>query len=130
MEDSVFTKIIQGELPSHKVYEDDATIAIVPLHPIAKGHVLVIPKIQVDEFFDLPDADYRALMAAVKKVAKRMKTVLGTTRVGLQIVGIDVPHVHVHVIAFDTLAEFHEIPDETKEPDQTKLANMARKLAF
>lgn len=127
---SVFTKIIRGELPCHKVYEDDKTIAIVPLHPIAKGHVLVIPKLQVDQFFDLPPEVYQALMATVQKVAKHMEDVLQTRRVGLQIVGLDVPHTHVHVIAFDTLPEFHQIPDESVEPDHEALAAMAKKLAF
>lgn len=130
MQDSVFTKIIKGELPSHKVYEDDKTIAIIPLHPIAKGHVLVIPKVQVDAFYDLSPEDYQALMATVQKVAQRMNTVVQAKRVGLQVVGLDVPHVHVHVIAFDTLPEFHTIPDEKQEPDHAKLAEMAQKLAF
>lgn len=70
MEDSVFTKIIKGQLPSHKVYEDDKTIVIVPLHPIAKGHLLVIPKLQVDQFYELPDDDYAALWLTVKSLTK------------------------------------------------------------
>jgi histidine triad (HIT) family protein len=130
MSDSVFTKIIKGEIPAHKVYEDDNTIAIVPLHTIAKGHVLVIPKVQVDQFIDLNDDDYQALMATVKKVGRRMREVLNPKRIGLQVIGTDVPHVHVHVIAFDTSSEYYERSDESKEPDQTKLAEMAQKLAF
>jgi histidine triad (HIT) family protein len=130
MSDSVFTKIIKGEIPAHKVYEDDKTIAIVPLHTIAKGHVLVIPKVQVDQFIDLKDDDYQALMATVKKVGRRMREVLNPKRIGLQVIGTDVPHVHVHVIAFDTSSEYYERSDESKEPDQTKLAEMAQKLAF
>lgn len=130
MEDSVFTKIIKGELPCHKVYEDESTIAFIPLHPIAKGHVLVVPKLQVDQFFEMPDADYQALMVSVKKVAKRMKEVLQTKRVGIQVVGLDVPHVHYHVIAFDTLEEFRTLPDETQPPDHDNLATMAKRLVF
>lgn len=130
MEDSVFTKIIKGELPGHKVYEDDKTIVIVPLYPVAKGHVLAIPKLQVDHFVDLPDDDYQALMATVKKVASHMKQVLQPKRVGTQIVGLDVPHVHVHILAFDTLDQFRELPDESQPPDQAKLAELAKKLAF
>lgn len=127
-QESVFTKIIKGEIPSHKVYEDDATIALLPLHPIAKGHVLVVPKTQVDQFFDLDDGDYQALMKTVKNVAAHMKQVLQTKRVGLQVVGLDVPHAHIHVIAFDTLDEFRQKEDTTKEPDHTKLAELAAKL--
>ncbi len=129
-EDSVFTKIIKGEIPSHKVYEDEKTIVFVPLHPIAKGQVLVVPKIQVDQFFDLPDDYYQALMATVKKVAQHMKQVLGTTRVGLKVVGLDVPHVHIHVVAFDTIEEYNETPDESGEVDHSALAALAKTLAF
>lgn len=130
MQDSVFTKIIKGELPSNKLYEDDKTIVIVPLHPIAKGHLLAIPKIQVDHFMDLPDEDYQALMATVKKIAKHMKAVLQTKRVGLQVVGLDVPHTHVHIIAFDTIEEFREHPDESSPPDSAKIQALADKLAL
>lgn len=130
MEDSVFTKIIKGELPCHKVYEDDRTIVIVPLYPIAKGHVLVIPKVQIDHFMDLPDEDYQAVMAVTKKVAQRMMAVLQPKRVGVQIVGLDVPHVHVHVIAFDTLEQYREQPDESVPPNHEANATLAQKLAF
>lgn len=128
MQDSVFTKIIHGELPSHKIYEDEHTLAFLPLYPIAQGHVLVVPKRQIDQFFDLPNPDYQALMATVQKVAAHLKAVLGTKRVGLQIVGLDVPHAHVHVIAFDTLQEFRQIPDESQPPDQQLLTALAEKL--
>ena len=124
----MFTKIIKGELPSHKVYEDDKTLALMPLHPVAKGHVLVVPKAQIDSFYDLEDTDYQALMKTVKQIAKRMKEVLGTKRVGLQVVGLDVPHAHVHVIAFDTLDEFREVEDKTAAPDHNALESMAERL--
>jgi histidine triad (HIT) family protein len=127
-QDSVFTKIIKGEIPSHKIYEDDKTIAFLPLHPIAKGHVLVVPKLEVDHFMDLPQDDYRALWATVQKVAKHMKNILQTKRVGLQVVGLDVPHAHVHVIAFDTIDEFREKEDMSAEPDHDSLAKMAQQL--
>lgn len=127
-QDSVFTKIIKGEIPSHKIYEDDKTLAFLPLHPIARGHVLVVPKVQVDQFYDLNPEDYQALMATVQKVAHHMKAVLGTERVGLQVVGLDVPHAHVHVIAFNTMEEFREKEDQTKEPDHNALQGMAQQL--
>ncbi|MEO5627541.1 MAG: HIT family protein [Candidatus Saccharimonadales bacterium] len=130
MADSVFTKIIKGELPSSKIYEDDKTIVIVPLHPIAKGHLLVIPKVQVEQFFDLTDEDYQALMSTVKMVAKHMKDVLQTKRVGLQVVGLDVPHAHVHILAFDNFEEYRESADETVPPDFAKIKALADKLAL
>ncbi len=69
-------------------------------------------------------------MEAVQKVGKRMMEVIKPKKVGLQVVGLDVPHVHIHIIAFDTLEQFHEIPDESQEPDHAKLAEMAEKLRF
>lgn len=130
MEDSVFTKIIKGQLPSHKVYEDDKTIVIVPLHPVAKGHLLVIPKLQVDQFYELPDDDYAALWLTVKKASQKLKQTLNTKRVGLKVIGLDVSHAHVHVIAFDDLDEFSQSENSTIEPDQATLANFAEKLKF
>lgn len=130
MEDSIFTKILKGELPGHKVYEDNRTIAIIPLHPIAQAHVLVIPKVQVDHFIDLDDDDYQAVMATVKKVGQRINDVIRPKRVGLQVVGLDVPHTHVHVIGFDTFSEYREEPDESQEPNHEKNAALAKSLAF
>lgn len=130
MSDSIFTKIIKGEVPCHKVYEDTRTIAFLPLHPIAKGHVLVVSKIQVDHFEDLPAADYRALWESVQKVAKRMQDVIQPKRVGVQVVGLDVPHAHVHVVAFDTIEQFREHEAMNEPIDNDALAEMAKKLAF
>ena len=130
MKDSIFTKIIKKQLPCYKIYEDELTIAVVPLYPIAIGHVLVIPKVQVDQFFDLDDRDYQALMMTVKKVARRMKLVLKTDRIGLQVIGLDVPHCHVHVVAFNTLEEYKQVADESLPIDHQKLATMASRLAF
>lgn len=128
MQDSVFTKIINRELPSNIVYEDDMTIVIVPLETIAQGHVLVIPKLQVDQFFDLPTEEYAALMSTVKKVSAQMKAVYQTKRVGLQVVGLDVAHAHVHVVAFDTIEEFYGVVG-ANGPNQEKLAQLQQKLA-
>lgn len=130
MEESVFTKIIKGDLPAHRVYEDDKTIAIIPLYPIAKAHVLVIPKKQVDHFIDLDDDTYQAVMATVKKVGKRINDVIQPKRVGLKVEGLEVPHVHVHVIGFDSIAEYRETPDESQEPNHEKNKALAKSLAF
>jgi histidine triad (HIT) family protein len=130
MADSIFTKIIKGEIPSAKVYEDDKTIAIIPLNPVANGHVLVIPKLQVDQFIDLPDQDYQALWSTVKKVGSRMMEVLQPQRIGVQVVGLDVPHAHIHVLAFDTLEQFRELPDLNNPATPEQMAEMAQKLSF
>lgn len=101
MEESIFTKIIKGEIPSHKIYEDDKTIAFLTIQPVREGHTLVVPKVQIDQYIDLPDEDYDALWRTVKKVAARLRGVTGKERVGVVIKGIDVPHAHVHLIPFD-----------------------------
>lgn len=130
MSDSIFTKIIRGEIPSHKIYEDELTFAFLDIHPKQPGHVLVTPKNEVDHIWDLPDNDYQALMETVKKVGIRIQQVLKPSRVGMQIEGTGVPHAHVHVFPFNTLEEFHHLADQSAEPDHEALAKMAKKLAF
>lgn len=130
MEDSIFTKIIKGEIPCHKVYEDDKTLAFLDIHPVQPGHTLVIPKKQIEFVWDLPYEDYQAVMATAKKVATRLQEVTGKTYIGEQVVGVDVPHAHVHLIPFSDVAEFRRVPDMSAEPDHAALAEMAEKLAF
>ena len=97
---SVFTKIINGEIPCYKIYEDDNTLAFLDIHPETKGHTLVIPKKEIDKIYDLEDEDYRALMDTVKKLSKHMEKVLGV-RTLWKVVGTDVPHAHVHLMPYD-----------------------------
>jgi len=130
MTDSIFTKIIRGDIPSHKIYEDDKTFAFLDIHPKTPGHTLVVPKVQVEFVWDLEDEDYRALMATVKKVAQRIRTVLGGPYIGELVVGIDVPHAHVHVYPFATAEQSRFVPDQTAEPDHALLGQLAKKLAF
>ena len=130
MADSIFSKIIRGEIPSHKVYEDELTFAFLDIHPKTPGHVLVVPKKEVDEFQDLPDKDYSALMQTVKKVASRQKEVLGAKRIGLEVIGVDVPHAHVHVFPFSNISEYRHIVDMGTAPNHEELSQMAQKLAF
>jgi len=130
MPDSIFTKIIKGEIPCHKIYEDDSTLAFLDIHPKNTGHTLVIPKKQVEFVWDLEDADYAALMSTAKKVAVRLKTVLGASYVGETIEGVDVPHAHVHVYPFETPEEARRTGDPNLEPDHEALAALAARLAF
>lgn len=129
-EDTIFTKIIKGEIPCHKVYEDDLTLAFMDIHPVQPGHVLVIPKKQIEFVWDLPDEDYQAVMAVTKKVAKRLRQVLGTKYIGERIVGVDVPHAHVQLIPFNRSSELAAPQDMESEPDHEALAAMAEKLAI
>ena len=130
MEDSIFTKIIKGEIPSHKVYEDDKTLAFLDIYGTVEGHTLVIPKKQVEFVWDLEDEDYQALMATVKKAARHMREVLPVTYVGEKVMGTDVPHAHIHLIPFTDPKRFADSYRENPEPDHGALAAMAEKLRF
>ncbi len=130
MQDSIFTKIIRGEIPSHKVYEDKNTLAFLDIYPVQPGHVLVIPKKQVEFVWDLEAKDYQALMTTVKKVALRMRSTLRKPYIHSRIVGTDVPHAHVQLIPFSTSTELRNEPDMEVEPDHTSLGKMAEKLKF
>ena len=128
MEDSIFTKIITGAIPSHKVYEDALTVAFLDIHPVQSGHVLVVPKKQIDHFDDLPDEDYQAVWQTVKKIAKAQKKAFNPNRVGVQVVGLDVPHAHIHVIPFNSLDEYRNVPNMNAEPNHEELAVVANKI--
>lgn len=97
-EPSIFTRIISGEIPSHKIYEDDKVIAFLEMHPINDGHTLVVPKKQVDHIWDLDDETYAYLWSVAKKIGIHMKQVMGSPRVGVVVEGFGVPHVHIHLI--------------------------------
>lgn len=132
MEPSIFTKIIKGEVPCYKVYEDDKTLAFLDIHPAQPGQTVVVPKKQVPFVWDLDPADYQALMSTVQKVGRRLRENFPEkTRVGVAIAGVDVKdHAHVVVLPFSTGSEYHSIADTTHEPDHAALAKMAKKLAF
>ena len=130
MNDSIFTKIIKGEIPCHKVYEDEKTLAFMDIHPIRAGHVLVIPKQQVDHLWDLDDETYEAVMMTAKHVAAQMRKILNPVRVGVHVAGLEVPHAHVHLFPFDTVDEFWTRPNSSAESDHAALAALAEKLAF
>lgn len=95
--ESIFTQIIKNEIPSYKIYEDEKTLAFLDIHPEVRGHVLVVPKTQVDKIYELENEDYLALWQSVKKIAQEMERRLGK-RIILKVIGTDVPHAHVHVM--------------------------------
>jgi len=128
MQDSLFTKIINGDIPSHKVYEDDKTFAFLDIHPVSEGHILVVPKAQVEFVWDLESEDYRAVMATVHLLGKRLREVSGRPYVSIRTVGTDVPHAHVHLIPFTETKDLHHSPDISAEPDHAALAAWVEKL--
>lgn len=97
---SIFTKIINGEIPSFKIAEDDKHFAFLDINPQAKGHTLVIPKVEIDYIFDLSDKAISDLHVFAKKVAIAIKKSIECQRVGMQVIGTEVPHAHIHLIPF------------------------------
>lgn len=95
---SIFTKIIHGEIPSYTIAEDENYFAFLDIHPMSKGHTLVVPKLEVDILFDLPKDIYMGLMAFSRKVAKAIERAIPCNRVGVLVFGLEVPHAHVHLI--------------------------------
>ena len=100
---SIFTKIINGEIPSYKIAEDDNYFAFLDINPLAKGHALVIPKKEIDYIFDIEDELYQGLLLFSKRVAKAIEQVVECKRMGLTVLGLEVPHAHVHVIPINTI---------------------------
>lgn len=98
MTDSIFTKIIKGEIPCHKIEENEHFIAFLDIMPLKKGHTLVIPKVQVDYIFDLENQTLGDLMIFAKKVAKKIEAAIPCERIGVAVIGLEVPHAHVHLI--------------------------------
>ena len=131
MEESVFTKIIRGEVPAYKVYEDDGALAFMDIHPAVPGHVLVVPKVQVDRLEDLEESDYIAFMGVVKKVMTRLVEVFGEDYRGcLRVVGFDVAHAHVHVVPCRDSDDFWTRERMDVDADHEELAKLAEKLKF
>jgi histidine triad (HIT) family protein len=125
---SIFTKIIRGQIPSHRVYEDEATFAFLDINPRSPGHTLVIPKLEVDELFDLPSGDFDALWSTVHRVGTAIKQTVGCDRVFVMVVGIDVPHAHVHLIP--STADLSTLPLPPLVPQTAdELGEMAGEIA-
>lgn len=130
MQDSIFTKIINGAIPSHKIYEDDDVLAFLDIRPIMPGHTLVIPKKQVEFVWDLDEETYSKVTMVAKKIALHIREELDVTYIGEKIVGVDVPHAHIQLIPFTNATDFHKEADQSAEPDHAALAKMAALLSL
>jgi len=125
---SIFTKIINGEIPSYKVAEDDDFIAFLDINPNAKGHTLVVPKKEINKIFDLPKEDYAKLMDFAYRVAKAQEKAIDCLRVGMSVIGLEVPHVHVHLIPITSMADMQFMKKEKLTPeDFAKIADAISK---
>ena len=115
---TLFTKIINGEIPAHKVAENEDFLAFLDVNPNAKGHTLCIPKKEVNKIFDLDDETYLQLMKFSKKVAHALEKTIACKRVGMAVVGLEVPHVHVHLIPLNDMKEMtfqHKVEMQAEE---------------
>ncbi len=124
---SIFTKIIEGEIPCHKIAEDHKFIAFLDINPNAIGHTLCVPKEETNKIFDLGEQDYLQLMQFSRQVAKALEKTVACKRVGLSVIGLEVPHVHVHLIPINEMKDmsFQHKVDMTQE----ELASLASEIA-
>lgn len=102
---SLFTRIIQGEIPAHTLAEDANYISFLDVSPLRAGHALVVPKREVDHLFELDDEELRGIMPFAKEVARKIKAVVPCTRIGISVIGLEVPHAHIHLVPIDTLGD-------------------------
>jgi histidine triad (HIT) family protein len=114
---SVFTKIINGEIPSYKIAENEEFYAFLDIFPLSKGHTLVVPKKETDYIFDIEDNEYKGLFLFAKKVAKAIEKIIPCQKVGLTIIGLEVRHAHIHLIPINTIYDM-----DFKQP-KLKLSN-------
>ncbi|WP_452222359.1 HIT family protein [Lacinutrix salivirga] len=115
---SIFTKIVNGEIPSYKVAETEDFLAFLDVNPNAKGHTLCIPKKEVDKIFDLDETTYTGLMAFSRTVALALEKAVPCKRVGMSVIGLEVPHVHVHLIPLNTMEDARFINKTTLTPQE------------
>ena len=109
---SIFTKIVNGELPCYKIAETEDFLAFLDVNPNTKGHTLCIPKKEVDKIFDLDETAYNALMSFSRRIALALKKVIPCKRIGLSVIGLEVPHAHVHLIPLHTMEDARFIKKE------------------
>lgn len=124
---SIFSKIISGEIPAHKVAETQDFLAFLDISPLTEGHVLVIPKKEVDYIFDIDDETYAGLLIFAKIVAQGIKKAIPCKKVGVSVIGLEVPHAHVHLIPMNSVSDMNFAKEKLK-PSQEDLAATAQKI--
>jgi histidine triad (HIT) family protein len=102
---TIFSKIVKGEIPCYKVAENDRFLAFLDIMPLRRGHVLVIPKVETDYIFDLSDADLADLMCFAKSIAIKLKSAIPCKKIGMTVIGLEVPHAHIHLIPMNSIAD-------------------------
>jgi len=127
MQESIFTKIVKGEIPCFKIAETNDFLAFLDVMPLRKGHTLVIPKKQVDYLYDLEDDVLSALFIFSKKVAKKIESKISCKRIGVSVIGLEVPHAHIHLIPIDSVADI-DFSQPKLKLSSTELSEIADKI--
>lgn len=125
---SIFSRIIKGDIPSYKIAQEDQYIAILDINPLKKGHSLVIPKIEIDKLFDLEKESYLGLLEFTRKIALSIKRVLSPKRVGMTVMGFEVPHAHIHLVPMEKESDLN-FDQKRLDLSHEDLTLLAAKLA-
>lgn len=124
---TLFSRIVAGEIPCHKVAENDRFLAFLDIMPLRRGHVLVIPKTEIDYIFDIEDELLGDMMVFSKEVARKIKSVFPCRKVGVSVIGLEVPHAHIHLIPMDNVSDMN-FAQEKLQLSQEELADIASRL--
>jgi len=127
MSDSIFTKIILGDIPSYKILENEHFISFLDINPIKEGHTLVVPKLQVDYIYDLPNDIFNGLFNFSKIVAEKLKAAIKCNRIGISVVGLEVPHAHIHLIPINEISDMN-FEKSRVHPSQKELEEVLIKI--
>lgn len=125
---SIFTKIINGEIPCHKVAESDDFLAFLDITPVAPGHTLVVPKLEIDYFFDIEDDLLQRMTVFSKMVSKKIRQVVPCKRIGVAIIGLEVPHAHIHLVPMNTMSDINFSKERIKMSHE-EMAQLAAKIS-
>ena len=125
---SIFSRIVAGEIPSYKIAEDENYFAFLDINPVAPGHTLVIPKHEVDYIFDLDDEEYAGLMAFAKRVAAAIKAAMPCLKVGVAVLGLEVPHAHVHLVPLQKENDMNFFREKLTLPDE-QMQEICKKIS-
>lgn len=124
---SIFTRIINGEIPSHKIAETENCLAFLDVFPLTRGHVLVVPKKEVDYIFDMDDELFSELQLFAKTVARAVKKAVPCKRIGVAVIGLEVPHAHIHLVPINTVSDINFAKEKLK-PSKEELEEVAKEI--
>ncbi len=125
---SIFTKIVNGEIPCYKIAENEKFLAFLDVFPLVHGHILVIPKKEVDYIFDMENNDLSELILFAKKVAKAQKAAVTCKRIGIAVIGLEVPHAHIHLVPMNSVSDIN-FAQAKISPSKEELAEMAQRIS-